>query len=106
MPNHFPCPYCKGKYEWVEPVLDDGSGPTYSCGFCDKGMIEIGSEKHKDIKRANPPKWFMWEWIGELGVAVDEVINALEHLPEDGWSEREHLLKVCRKAKEFHYEPR
>jgi hypothetical protein len=104
--NHFPCPYCKGNYSWVEPVLDDGSGPTYECGFCDKGMIEIGSEKHKDIKRNNPPKDFMWEWIGELGCALDEVIDALEHLPESGWSERENLLKRCRKAKSFSYEPR
>ena len=106
MPKKFPCPYCQGEGSWVEPVLDDGSGPTYSCGFCDgEGMIEIGSEKHRQIRESNPPKEFMWEWIGELGFAIDQVLDALEKLPEGGWSEREHLLEVCKKAKAFHYEP-
>lgn len=105
MPTKFPCPYCKGQYEWVEPVLDDGSGPTYSCGFCDHGMIEVGSEKHMDIKRNNPPKDFMWEWIGELGIAIDAVMNALESPNADNFSERERLLKICQRAKEFHYDP-
>jgi hypothetical protein len=106
MPSKFPCPYCKGEGSWVEAVLDDGSGPTYNCGFCDgDGMIEIGSEKHKEIKRHNPPKWFMWELIGELGYALNQVEDALQKLPEGGWSEREHLLSVCRRAREFHYEP-
>ena len=102
----FPCPYCKGDYSWVEPVLDDGSGPTYTCGFCDEGMIVVGSEKHMQIKANNPPKEFMWEWIGELGSAIDQVIDALEHLPADGWSDGPHLLNVCRKAKSFRYEPK
>jgi hypothetical protein len=106
MPKSFPCPYCKGEGEWVEAVLDDGSGPTYHCGFCGgDGMIEVGSEKHMDIKRANPPKDIMWEMLMERGYALDQVIDALEHLPEGGWSEREHLLNVCKKAQAFVYEP-
>lgn len=106
MSRRFPCPYCKGEGSWVEPVLDDGSGPTVDCGFCGgEGMIEIGSEKHMEIKRQNPPKEFLWEWIGELGQALNTVSDALEKLPEGGWSEREYLLEVCRKAREFHYEP-
>ena len=105
MANKFPCPYCKGKFSWIEPVLDDGSGPEYTCGFCDEGMIEVGGAKHLEIKRQNPPKDFMWEWIGELGSAIDQVIDALEKLPSDGWSDGPHLLQICRKAKQFHYEP-
>jgi hypothetical protein len=101
----FPCPYCKGQYSWVEPVLDDGSGPTYTCGFCDEGMIEIGGEKHKEIKRNNPPKDIMWECITELSYALDQVIDALEKLPADGWSDGPHLLQVCKKAREYHYDP-
>ena len=101
----FPCPYCKGKYSWVEPVLDDGSGPEYSCGFCDEGMIEAGSEKHMEIKRSNPPKEFLFELVGELGFALTQVIDALEKLPEGGWSERTYLLGVCKKAQNFHYDP-
>ena len=93
MTKRFPCPYCRGEGSWVEPVLDDGSGPEYNCGFCGgEGMIEVGSEKHLEIKRNNPPKWFMWEQIAELGFALNEVIDALEKLPEGGWSEREYLL--------------
>lgn len=107
MPRKFPCPYCKGKGTWVEPALDDGSGPEYSCGFCNgEGMIVVGSEKHLEIKRSNPPKDTMWEWIMELGSALDQTIDALEKLPVGGWSEREHILAVCRKAREFHYDPK
>ena len=106
MTKRFPCPYCRGEGSWVEPVLDDGSGPEYNCGFCGgEGMIEVGSEKHLDIKRNNPPKWFMWEQIAELGFALNEVIDALEKLPEGGWSEREYLLAKCRKARDFRYDP-
>lgn len=86
--------------------MDDGSGPTCSCGFCDGGgMIVVGSEKHKQIKRENPPKDIMWEMLSERSYALSQVIDALEKLPEGGWSEREHLLRVCRKAQAFVYEP-
>ena len=106
MPRRFPCPYCKGEGTWVEPVLDDGSGPTYGCGFCDgSGMIEVGSEKHRDIKRNNPPKDIMWEMIAERDCALGKVIDALEHLPADGWSDGPRLLELCRKAKGFFFEP-
>lgn len=101
----FPCPYCKGKYSWVEPVLDDGSGPEYSCGFCDEGMIEIGSAKHLEIKRANPPKEFLLELVGELRGVLLEVVGSLKKPPEGGWSERERLLASCCKALDFDYEP-
>ena len=102
----FPCPYCKGEYSWVEPVLDDGSGPTYTCGFCDEGMIEIGSEKHMQIKANNPPKWFLWEQIAELRYAVSQVIDALENRPEfDVGSDRDYLLRICRDAHAFQYKP-
>jgi hypothetical protein len=66
----FPCPYCKGQYSWVEPVLDDGSGPTYECGFCDEGMIVVGSEKHDEIKRNNPSKEELWARIDDLAYAL------------------------------------
>lgn len=106
MARKFPCPYCKGEGSWIEAVLDDGSGPEYSCGFCGgDGMIEIGSEKHMELKRNNPPKDIMWEWITELGYALDQVIDALEKLPAEGWSEGSHLLEICKKAREYHYDP-
>lgn len=28
------CQACGGAGSWVEPILDDGSGPTEWCGFC------------------------------------------------------------------------
>ena len=50
----FPCPYCKGQGEWVEPVLDYGEGPRYQCGFCKgDGMIEIDGPLHQIIKDFN-----------------------------------------------------
>ena len=102
MPHAFPCPYCKGRGEWIEAVLDDGSGPTVSCGWCaGKGMIAIGSELHQRLKEANPPKWLLFEMLGEKDFALREVIDALEHLGIDGWSEAPHLLSVCRKAMKF-----
>jgi hypothetical protein len=103
--GRFPCPYCKGEYSWVEPVLDDGSGPTYTCGFCDEGMIEIGSEKHMEIKRNNPPKYVMWEMLGERGYVLDEVVRALEQFDGE-WSEKDRLLDMCKKAQAFVYEPK
>lgn len=48
--RYFPCWVCKGKGTWIEPVTDEGYGPTESCGYCDgEGMIEIGGERHKEI---------------------------------------------------------
>lgn len=53
-PKSFPCPYCKGQGKWVEPVLDNGEGPTYHCGFCKgDGMIEIDGPLHQIIKDNN-----------------------------------------------------
>src|SRR5690348_12722075 len=107
MSKKFPCPYCKGEGEWVEPVLDDGSGPTYHCGFCNgEGMIEIGSDKHMQIKAENPPKWAMWEMLAERGEALAEVIDALKKLPADGWSDGPYLLEKCQRAMSFAYDPR
>lgn len=68
-------------------------------------MIEVGSEIHREIRRSNPPKDILWEWIAELGYALDQVIDALEKLPADGWSEGSHLLEVCRKARDYRYDP-
>jgi len=34
------CPACKGYGGELDPILDDGSGPWYECGFC-KGEGEI-----------------------------------------------------------------
>ena len=107
MPKSFPCPYCKGKGSWVEPVLDDGSGPMYNCGACSgKGMIEIGSADHQALKDANPPNWLMWEMLAEKSYALDKVIDALEKLGLDGWSDAPHLMQVCRKAQAFPREPK
>lgn len=106
MPKSFPCPYCKGQGSWVEPVLDDGSGPTYNCGFCEgAGMIEIGSTKHQQIRDNNPPKEIMWEMLAEKDWALEQVIDALKTLGLDGWSEAPNLMQVCRKAVSFPREP-
>lgn len=53
MAKSFPCPYCKGAGEWIEPVTDEGQGPRYSCGGCDgEGMIVIDGPVHQRIKDA------------------------------------------------------
>ena len=57
MTKKFPCPYCKGAGTWVEPVLNYGEGPEYTCGFCEgEAMIEIGGEKHRQIKEMGQHK--------------------------------------------------
>ena len=33
------CPACGGLGETMEPLLDDGSGPTEACGYCSNGRI-------------------------------------------------------------------
>lgn len=51
MKKSFPCWVCKAKGSWVEPVTDEGQGPTESCGYCDgHGMIEINGDTHKRIR--------------------------------------------------------
>ncbi len=30
-----PCMDCRGRGGWREPILDDGSGPWYECGWCE-----------------------------------------------------------------------
>ena len=106
MSKSFPCPYCKGAGQWVEAVLDDGSGPTVSCGACrGYGMIEIGSEDHQALKDANPPKWLMWEMLAEKDDALGQVIDCLQKLGLDAWSDAPHLMSVCRRAQSFPKEP-
>ena len=47
-----PCWICKGEGSWVEPVLDYGEGPEYTCGLCKgAGMIEIGGPLHQQYRR-------------------------------------------------------
>lgn len=29
------CQECRGEGGWTEPLLDDGTGPRYSCGYCE-----------------------------------------------------------------------
>lgn len=101
-PRAFPCPYCKGRGIWIEPVLDDGSGPEYDCGACGgKGMIGIGSAEHQALRNANPPKEIMWEMLAERDLALKEVISALKELGIDGWSDAPHLLNICQSALDF-----
>jgi hypothetical protein len=79
MKKSFPCPICKGKGSWIEPVTDEGQGPMEHCGYCDSfGIIEIGGLIHRRIvseklaleiiKFAKPKKelWEVWE-LQELG---------------------------------------
>lgn len=35
MPRKLICQECSGRGGEVEPVLEDGSGPYYECGFCE-----------------------------------------------------------------------
>lgn len=50
--RYFPCWACRGEGRRKEPILDDGSGPIETCGYCDgEGMIEIGGSLHKKIKK-------------------------------------------------------
>ena len=32
--DSLPCQDCRGSGGYTEPVLDDGSGPFYECGWC------------------------------------------------------------------------
>jgi hypothetical protein len=45
----FPCPVCHGKYEIDWEWLDGQKYSTASCGVCDYGFIEKGSERHKKL---------------------------------------------------------
>lgn len=38
------CPMCGGIGETIEPILDDGSGPTEHCGYCN-GTGKIKKDK-------------------------------------------------------------
>lgn len=50
MNKHFPCWVCKGRGHWIEPVTDEGQGPTEYCEYCEgKGVIEIGGIRHMEI---------------------------------------------------------
>lgn len=35
MPRKLVCQECGGAGGWKEPILDDGSGPYYWCGWCE-----------------------------------------------------------------------
>lgn len=87
--KYFPCPICKGKGGYTEPVTDDGRGPYYPCGYCDdKAMIEIGGERHREI------------------VATSIAIKILDFVkPEkDEWSVAE-LIDLGNKALDLFKEP-
>lgn len=87
MSKHFPCWVCEGKGTWVEPVLDDGSGPTEYCGFCEgKGLIEIGGKRHREITaeslalkiiRFKKPKKEDWT-IDELRLLGNKALDLIE----------------------------
>ena len=54
MKKYFPCWVCKGEGTWIEPVTDEGYGPTASCGYCEgEGLIEIGGKIHQRITAEN-----------------------------------------------------
>jgi hypothetical protein len=87
-PKYFPCPICKGEGEWVEPVLEDGSGPSDWCNYCEKeGMIEIRGKVHRQVKaekialeiihfmQPDKTEW-TWQELDELGnKALDLVLS-------------------------------
>lgn len=52
MARKFPCPYCKGKGNWIEVVIEETrEGPFCECGVCEgEGMIPIGGRIHQMIK--------------------------------------------------------
>lgn len=52
MVKKFPCPYCKGKGNWIEVVIEEThQGPYCECGVCEgDGMIPIGGRIHQMIK--------------------------------------------------------
>ena len=95
----FPCPICRGRGGSIEPVMDDGSGPYYSCGACDdSGFMEVGSEYHKRyffnsvqwwdiILKFEPEGYCDEEWpragfdeaIADLEIAIRRVWELLSH---------------------------
>lgn len=34
MPRKLVCQDCRGEGGWTEAILDDGTGPSYDCGWC------------------------------------------------------------------------
>ena len=91
--THFPCWVCKAKGEWIEPVLDDGSGPTESCGYCNgEGLIEIRGQVH----RRNTVNGIM----GEIYVRAD-YFYLLSTPQGDSDGERLELLTIRRNLESF-----
>lgn len=48
----FPCQECRGMGGWIEPILDYGQGPFYSCGYCE------GTGK---VTRWTRGQWLRWK---------------------------------------------
>ena len=83
----FPCWVCKAKGTWIEPVTDEGYGPTESCGYCDgEGMIVIGGNIHKritaerialDILKFVNPKKELWtdKELQEIGMKALKLVK-------------------------------
>ncbi len=77
MKKFFPCPYCTRQ---GLPSVEQGErgdfgiqiGPDYPCGGCDgTGFIEVGSEKHFDVK------------LTSTGAALFKIFGeALDEMPE------------------------
>jgi len=43
------CPCCKGKYSYIDVILDDGTGSEELCGFCNQGEVNLF-------------KWIYWKF--------------------------------------------
>jgi hypothetical protein len=55
--NGFTCQECGGAGGETEPVLDDGSGPWYGCGFCEGTGL---------VTRWMRGQWLRWKAIEKL----------------------------------------
>jgi hypothetical protein len=88
----FPCPVCKGKGGEIEPVLDDGSGPYYSCGFCnDECFITVDSELHWILRRDRIMNFILNnigredidnEYCDAIYKRVEQIIEVSKKIPE------------------------
>ncbi len=87
MTRRFPCPICKGKGNWVEPVTDEGYGPVEWCSYCDgDGSLEIGGKLHKkhaavriamEILKFSESKkeLYTWEELEKIGKKALSLTN-------------------------------
>ncbi len=77
------CSICKGEGGWLDPIMDDGSGPYDECGAC-QGSGEVGLRK----------SWSLWfwdhvpEWYLEFIVRYYDFMDKIKGIEYNEYGER------------------